>query len=64
MKPQDFEVTIDVHVNNYLGGGGNISLRQTFTLPDCQFEDLAKILHTVHEATTTIRDAKKVRDDG
>jgi hypothetical protein len=56
--PNDFEVSLDVSIRNYQGGG-NLQLRENVTIPDCTFSDMADILRGFHELSTSMAAAKK-----
>ena len=53
----DYEVSVDVSIRNYQGGG-NLTLRESVQIPDCTFEDMAGILHGFHELASSIKMVK------
>jgi hypothetical protein len=54
----DYEISLDVSIRNYQGGG-NIQLRESVTIKDCTFADMADILHGFHEMAEVIKKARK-----
>jgi len=63
MGPNDYEISIDVSIRNYQGGG-NITLRDTLLIPECTFEDMAEILRGFHQLATSIKAAReRARED-
>jgi hypothetical protein len=54
----DYEVTLDVSIQNYQGGG-NLRLSERVTILNCTFQDMADILHGFHEMATAIKKAKE-----
>jgi hypothetical protein len=57
MNNTDYEINVDVTIRNYQGN--HLGLRETATIPNCTFEDMAKILHGFHEITTAVREANQ-----
>lgn len=57
MSGSEYEVSVDVSIRSPYGGG-NIQLRETFSLGNCDFEDMANILHGFHELAISLRQAR------
>jgi hypothetical protein len=55
--PNDYDVCVEVSIRNYQGNG-NLQLRETVTIPDCTFADMADILHGFHEMAEAVKAAK------
>lgn len=62
MAPNDFEVDLNVSIRNY-AGGGNLTLTERVTIPDCTFSDMAEILQGFHQLATAMAAAKKAAKD-
>lgn len=55
--PNDFEIRVDVSIQNY-PGGGNLRLSEQVMIPDCTFNDMAEILGSFHGLAKSIKEAK------
>jgi hypothetical protein len=58
MSPNDFEVEVNVSIQNY-AGGGNLRLSERVTIPDCTFSDMAQILEGFHKLAISMAEAKR-----
>ena len=56
--PNDYEIRVDVSIQNYQGGG-NLRLSEQVVIPDCTFNDMAEILGSFHGLAKSIKAAKE-----
>jgi len=58
VNPNDYEVRVDVSIQNFQGQG-NLRLSESVMIPDCTFEDMANILQGFHHLAQSVRLAKE-----
>lgn len=57
----EYELSIDVSIRNYRGGGGALQLRETTQIMELNFHEMAEILNSFHEITQAIKRTKEVK---
>ena len=59
MQPDiQMEVCVNVTIRNQSSMGGGLDLRQTFTMPGCDFAVTAEIMSRFHELMKTIENER------